>query len=173
MPTADEGPATSCPCSSSFPALGRSRPHTSRKSVDLPHPEVPTRLRISCSRTLRSTSCRAVCSSPAPTKCLVTPVISSIALLLAGGEAVLPGGQGAAGCRNESVGELAGDGKEQQRADNDRRAPGHLTVDRQEAQTLTRPHQLGGDDEHPSQGQPRPQARQIARQGGGDQDPAH
>src|SRR3546814_16036899 len=103
---------------------------------------------------------------PTSPNTLPTAVISSTARLLGLAEAVLPGQRAPRGGHEQRVGRLAGQCEEDQRADDDRRASGHLPVDHAEAEALAGAHQLGRAAEPPAKREDGAQAGEVARQGG-------
>src|SRR5262249_38309788 len=64
MPRSAPGPWTARPSTSTRPSVGRVSPATSRRIVDLPHPDVPTRTANSRSLTSKLIPSSAVTVSP-------------------------------------------------------------------------------------------------------------
>src|SRR5260221_13809715 len=165
-PTCGFGPATARPSIWRVPALGTSSPPTMRSRVDLPQPLVPTMPMISPRPTLRSTPSSALVTPPCgASKRLEIPLSRNIGRFLARRlVAVLPGGIALRQADQRYVAQFAEQREQHNRGDDHRRTAGHLAVDEEEAEPLARPHELGGENEHPAETEPAAQAGNIGRQ---------
>src|ERR1700733_11203188 len=89
MPRSGPGRSTSIPRTETDPRVARSKPAMMRSSVDLPHPDAPSRHTNSPARTERSMSRRASTGAAAAWNVLSTPAIRRIGDRAAGSGMVL------------------------------------------------------------------------------------